>query len=204
MITDKLAEITKFDLEHGPYFYGSAVTYLVLTQYKQDQLTWHPNDIDINCRTVDQMYELKAKFNPICTYYHEKERHVVAEMFGIHPLQMIWVIDGETITASIHEDVEAIDFQSTFTVTSCGYDGKTFSISRKSLNDIQMGLLRIDTDKHIRNSKGEEAILDLYKRYDLYVSRGFSDFAYHTLYDMNQVILNVNDVESIRHLMRDK
>ena len=190
----KLSKLIKFDLSNGPYVIGSYVTYMLAKQHYT--VSWKPNDIDIVCRNEDQMQELKRTFLPLSSYYNEKERNVVSEMFGVHPLQMIWVIDGVTITASIRvysamDQIKTADY----TITAAATDGELYLASSETLADVQNKVLRELSFDMNRKCVGTEAIAWVFQKYHTYVNRGFVDKDQTILNKLNKIVAETNSNE---------
>ena len=184
---EKLSSLISFDLINGPYIIGSAVTHSLAQSYYPP--TWDPNDIDIICRNEEQMLLLKEKLLPLSGYYNEKERTIVSQMFGVHPLQMIWVIDGITITASIrdHSAVEQIK-TADYTVTAAATDGKSYLASKQTLSDIRDKVLRELSFDMNRKCAGTEAIEWIFEKYQTYISRGFIDKDNAAFNELNKIV----------------
>jgi hypothetical protein len=183
----KLASITTFDLTHGPYFVGSYVTKNLAQQFHT--VDWQPSDVDIICRTEEQMFHLKDKFLPIAGYHHEKEREVVSQMFGVHPLHMIWVIDGITVTASIRdytamEQIKTADY----TVTAAASDGMIYLATAQTLADIKDNVLRKLSFDMNRRCVGTEATAWVLEKYTSYINRGFIDKDNLILKELNTLV----------------
>jgi len=180
-VIDKILSIVKFDLNNGPYIIGSYVTHQLAQLH--DSVAWKPNDIDIICRTEEQMFSLKETLCPVASYYNEKERPVVSQMFGVHPLQMIWVIDGITVTASIRDHAATEQIKTAdYTISAAATDGNLYIASSQSLLDIQNGILRKLSFDMNEKCVGAEATAWVLEKYNSYVDRGFID--------KDQVILN--------------
>ena len=183
----KLTQLITFDLIEGPYVIGSYVTHCLAKQY--GDVKWNPNDIDIICRNETQMYSLKDTFLPISGYYNEKQRTVVSEMFGVHPLQMIWVIDGVTITASIrdHPATEQIK-TADYTISAAATDGNFYLASEQTLLDIKDNILRELSFDMNKKCVGAEATDWVFEKYQTYLSRGFIDKDNAALGKLNKIV----------------
>jgi hypothetical protein len=184
---DKLSKLVNFDLITGPYIIGSYVTHQLAQLH--NTVLWKPNDIDIICRTIEQMNELKSTFLPISSYYNEKERTVVSQMFGVHPLQMIWVIDGITVTASIRDHAATDQIKTAdYTVTAAASDGNLYVASSQTLLDIQNGILRKLCFDMNEKCIGAEATTWVFEKYNSYVNRGFVDKDKAILKELNTLV----------------
>lgn len=184
---DKLAQLIEFDLTHGPYIVGSYATYKLGQQFHS--MSWQPKDIDIICRSEEQMFHLKDVLLPISGYYNEKERTVVNQMFGVHPLQMIWVIDGITVTAAIRDHSAMDQIKSAdYTVTAVATDCTAYLASMQTIADVRDNILAIQSLELNSYSKSEDAIGWLFSRYHSYVQRGYVDKDNRVLKELNTFV----------------
>ena len=136
---EKLCNLTRFDIENGPYFVGSYLTHIVESKFCQP--IWSPNDIDIVCRNRMQMYKLKRIFNQTCTFYQEKEilARKCFESLGFDTLSMSWVIEGKYITATI-EDISGKGHSENvadITIASFTSDGVNHFSPPKAIEDVK-------------------------------------------------------------------
>lgn len=183
----KLTDLVKFDLNDGPYIIGSYVTYLLESKFRTP--SWKYNDIDIICRSEEQMQQLKTSLTPISGYYNEKERLVVSQMFGVHPLQMIWVIDGVTITASIRDKIASEQIKTAdYTISAAATDGKLILASNDTINDIKTQELNIQSFDFNRRCSRKDAAEWIMSKYETYISRGYVDKNGLVLKELNSIV----------------
>lgn len=188
---EKLSTIVNFDLNDGPYIVGSYATYKLGQQFHT--MSWKPKDIDIICRTEEQMFSLKDKLLPVSGYYNEKQRLVVSQMFGVHPLQMIWVIDGITVTAAIRDHTAAEQIKTAdYTVTAVATDTVSYLASLQTIADVRDNVLRIQSLKLNTPCVGQDAEGWLYSRYQAYVDRGYLDIDSSVLNELNKLVADSN------------
>lgn len=184
---NSLTEHVEFDLVNGPYIIGSYVTHLLEGNFRNP--SWKYNDIDIICRNESQMQHLKSILSPISGYYNEKERHVVSEMFGVHPLQMIWVIDGVTVTASIRDKPASEQIKTAdYTIAAAATDGNLILASTDTIQHIKDQRLCIQSFDFNRRCNRKDAAEWIKSKYDTYVSRGYVDKNGLVLTELNSIV----------------
>jgi hypothetical protein len=183
----KLTDRIDFDLDKGPYIIGSYVTHLLEGNFRD--ASWVYGDIDIICRTENQMQHLKVNLTPISDYYNEKERQVVSQMFDVHPLQMIWVIDGVTVTASIRDKPASEQIKTAdYTISAAATDGTLVLASSDTISDIKDQVLRIQSFDFNRRCNRKDAAEWIMSKYKTYVSRGYADKNNLVLAELNSIV----------------
>ena len=187
IMIDKLTDRITFDLQDGPYIIGSYVTHLIESRFRTP--SWVYNDIDIICRTENQMRQLKVNLTPVSDYYNEKERQVVSEMFDVHPLQMIWVIDGVTVTASIRDKPASEQIKTAdYTISAAATDGTLVLASTDTIDDIKDQVLRMQSFDFNRRCNRKDAAEWIMSKYKTYVSRGYVDKSGEALAELNSIV----------------
>ena len=183
----KLTDRINFDLIAGPYIIGSYVTHLLESKFRDP--TWVYSDIDIICRTDSQMQQLKVNLAPISDYYNEKERLVVSQMFDVHPLQMIWVIDGVTVTASIRDKPASEQIKTAdYTISAAATDGTLVLASNDTITDIKDQVLNIQSFDFNRRCNRKDAAEWIMSKYQTYVERGYVDKSGQALIELNSIV----------------
>lgn len=178
---EKLCNLTRFDIDNGPYFIGSYLTHIVESRFREPN--WNPNDLDIICRNRIQMYKLKRIFNPICTFYQERDIES-RNLFNLDTLYMTWIIDDVKINAAI-EDNNAMGHSiiSDYTVNSFVSDGSTHLYQDTALDDVKNKILRFGTKPVAFSAKFyTQDIVDyvLINPYNKYIDRGYVDIDYNS------------------------
>lgn len=155
-----LKNLLKLNLETGPYITGSYMTYLL--EYKYRTPNWKPNDIDIVCRTEDQIEsvdQILKKLDP---------NRTIDRMWGI--TYYYWTINDYQIQGIVHDvsAKERIDWVD-YTITAIATDGANTIQDDNTENDIVNKILR-RRPNHVFGGKSFQL-----KRYQKYTERGFQD-----------------------------
>jgi hypothetical protein len=183
-IVDYLCQHVEFDIEHGPYIAGSALTRKLAQQFYP--VVWQCKDIDIICRTIEQQNYLDKMLTPLSV----KRQYSVVDYFKnklLHHTDRInWTVQGFDISSSIHNvNAQTRADLHDYTVACIAGDGKTFYTVATTIEDIKNKILRraplyhtdgIRTSPGIyEQSPGPIVTNKVIERYQRYVSRGFVD-----------------------------
>lgn len=183
-IVDYLCQHVEFDIEHGPYIAGSALTRKLAQQFYP--VTWQCKDIDIICRTVEQQNYLDKVLTPLCS----ARQYSVVDYFKDKPLhhtdRINWSIQGFDVSSSIHNvNAQTRADLHDYTVACVAGDGKTFYTVDTTMEDIKNKILRRAPLYHTNGIRTSPGIYEQFpgpivtnkvvERYQRYISRGFVD-----------------------------
>ena len=167
-----LLDNVKFDLNTGPYMIGSYISYLIEKEIRVP--SWQPGDIDIVCRTEQQILNLDSILAPLAD--------TIDKTLSIpHKPVYVWSIKNFNIQSAVndHNAYERIKYENGFadyTVAATASDGYSIVTTETTLKDIAEKTLRFNMSKEkwiaIYRNKNVNFTRQRYKRYK---SRGYKD-----------------------------
>jgi hypothetical protein len=167
----RLKNLLNLNLDQGPYITGSYLTHLIESRYRIP--IWQPNDIDLVCKSEDQLQSVNEILKSIdpnvridytadTTYYY-------------------WNIDGVCIQGILHDIsyVDRLNFAD-YTITAIVSDGENNISFPNAETDIANKILNRFNYKTFGNKAYH------LKRYQKYLNRGYIDSNNYIFNEINK------------------